>query len=665
MPFLLLVPALLLIYYYYRQTIPELSKPRKVLLFVLRAIALFILLVLIFNPILNLSRSVVNKPEVIILTDNSYSMDLPVHAESKLELMESYRSQIEELSRKSDYQSRNFYFADGIEGSRTATNLNKTLQEMARRVNLNNVKKIFLLSDGWFGDQQLDIVNRLNVPVWTIHPDYQYDEFDVGINSLFYNPTAYTEEENDIIADVFAYNYSGEAELSFYVNDRLRDKKRVNFAENNLQQITFSYTFENAGLYPLRVEIAIIEGEEENLGNNIYPGAVRVLEQRSGVYILTDTLNWEAMFLKNALNRDERKDVMVYRLHDGNVYSGRDVISFREIFPEHLQMLILINNDNLNISQSQFETLERFVGNGGGLMFIGQPLPQLEDILGVRASTIRQTFRSTIYLTPESRKYQTFAGLDPKTIPTIDYLYVEPLLQAEVLARLNNDEQSAAILFNSYKQGRVLSLTFYNLWRWQLRGEGEIYNSFVANFSAWLSNPTESSFIATTDKNSYFLGETVEIKLTAYDETLAINHTLNPKLYLYDDSGTLIEEEFLTFDSRYYTQTLEQLATGNYSFEIIDNQTGSKTEGNFIVSNIDAERRNRGFNFSLLAYLSRQTNGTILSEADLTGLSLSEAAPVVERIRFEIPLYRHWLVITLFLLAFCIELYLRKKWGLL
>jgi hypothetical protein len=30
-----------------------------------------------------------------------------------------------------------------------------------------------------------------------------------------------------------------------------------------------------------------------------------------------------------------------------------------------------------------------------------------------------------------------------------------------------------------------------------------------------------------------------------------------------------------------------------------------------------------------------------------------------------IPLYRKWYIITLFLLSFCVELYLRKRWGLL
>ncbi len=676
MLFFLLIPALLLIYYYYRQTIPEISKIRKVLLFALRTISVIILLILIFNPILNLSRTVVSKPQIIFLTDNSYSMDLPGGFSNKLEMMKDYREKLAEEFVKLDYEITDFFFADGIDGRKTSSNLTRTLQDMAKKVNLQKIDKIFLLSDGWFRDEQLDIVNRMNIPVWTIHPDYEYEEFDIGINSLFYNPTAYTEEENDIIVDVFADNYSGQAEISFHIDDRMIESQIISFEEENLQQITFTHIFDNAGLYPIRAEIKAEDEQEHNTGNNIYPGAIRVLDKRSGVYILTDVLNWEVKFLNNALRRDDRKDVEIFHnpsthqsqtLHSNGetVISGRDQVPFSDLFPDHLQLLILINNGNLRVSSTQYDTIERFVGNGGGLLFIGQPVPELENLLAVRKSSIERTFRTTLQFTPESRRYQTFSNLDSDKIPTIDHLYVEPLLEANILGRFNNDEESPAIIYNEYNQGRVLSLALFNLWRWQLRGEGEVFNEFVTNVASWLSNPTETSFIATTDKNSYFLGEPVDIRLTAYDETLAIHQGLNPKMYLYDEDDNLLSEEFLVFDSRYYNITIEHLAAGSYKYEIIDSNTGNRTDGSFIVSDIDAERRNRGYNFPLLAYLSRQSNGSVLLEEDLSTLRFDEAQSTTERIRFEIPLYRHWLIIALFLLSFCLELYLRKKWGLL
>lgn len=668
MIFLLLIPALLLVYYYYRQTVPELSKLRRVLLFSLRTIAVLILLVLIFNPILNLSRTISQKPVLLFLEDNSYSMELHAGDKTKMELLDGYRQKLEVEGKSSGYEVKRFSFADGIDGSRSSTSLTKTLQDLSGKTSLQTIDRIVLLSDGWFRDERLDIINRLNIPIWTAHPEYEHDEFDVGINSLFYNPTTYTEDENYVIADLFADNYDGEAELSFYINDELHDKKIIDFREENLQQITFSHTFDEAGLYPIRVEIKAAEDGEHNTGNNTYPGAIRVLDKRSGVYILTDVLNWDVKYLNNALRRDERKDVKVFRSSssdDQYFFSGREAISYRELYPDHLQMIIIVNYGDLRLSDDHNELLQRFVRNGGGLLHIGKPTGGLSEVLGVRESAIFRTFRSTVSLTPESRKYQTFADVDATSIPTIDYLYIEPMLHAEILAAVNNEERSPAIVYSEYSQGRVITMGFFNLWRWQLRGTGEKYNDFITNVTAWLSNPSENNFFAMSDKNSYFLGETVEIKLTAYDETLSIHQGLNPKLNLYNEEQELVLQDFMTFDNRYYELSLENLIAGNYRYEIIDDKTGNKDEGSFIVSDIDAERRNRGFNYPLLAYISRQTNGSILFEEELPDISFERVFPSIERKRFEIPLYRHWIIITLFLLSFCSELYLRKKWGLL
>jgi len=665
MLFLLIIPALLLIYYYYRTTIPEITRARKVLLFSLRTVAVIILLLLLFNPIFNYTRTVTIHPVMVLLSDNSYSMDLQAGEKTKLELMESFREILANEMKQKDYDLVLYDFADGIEGSRTRTDMTNTLQALAEKENLQNVENIVLFSDGWFNDPQLDIINRLNIPIWTVRPEYEVDEFDLGINTLFYNPTAYTEDENYIIADLYAENYEEEAELSLYINEKLIEQMTVDFSEDNIQQITFEHIFDEAGLYPIRVEIEAPGTEEFNLGNNLYPGAIRVLDKRSGVYILTDVLNWDVMFLKAALRRDDRKDVQVFRSQNNTFYSGRESFPFRDIFPDHLQMLILINQGNLSFNTEQIELLDRFIGNGGGLLFLGKPLPELSEILALKPSGIERTFRNTLYFTPESRKYQTFSDLNHNNIPALDLLYVEPLLHAEILARFNNEEQSPAIIFSEYRQGRVICFALFNLWRWQLRGEGREYNDFITNLSSWLSNPTESSFIAMTDKNSYFLGEPVNIRLTAYDETLAIHQGLNPKILLFDEEERELLEEFLVFDSRYYSLDIRQLPAGEFNYEISDDITGNRTEGSFIVSDIDAERRNRGFNFPLLSFISRQTGGNVLDEEAITEIDLERAIPATERQRLEIPLYRHWLIIALFLLAFCVELYLRKKWGLL
>lgn len=662
---ILTIPLFIIVYYYYRRTVPGLPKNRKILLLALRFIAVYILLLLLLNPVISFRRNVTVLPEIVFLTDNSYSMSLLTGEQTKEEIYSEHKAELSDIIKRENYLIKNFTFADGIDGERTSSNLSNTLQDLSERIDFGNVHKIFLLSDGWFRDDRLDIINRFNVPISTIHPEYETDEFDLGINRLIYNQTSYIDDEAVIITEVFAENYTDRGEVSLYLNDRLIDKQTVDFSSESIKQLTFNHTFTLHGLYTMKVEIKAEREGETNLGNNTYPGAIRVLDKRSGIYMLTDNLSWDSRYINRVLRSDDRMDVKLFVVRNNRLFEGRDQIEIQDVFRDHLQLLIIINNGSIRFSTGQIELIERFVGNGGGLLFIGKPEPSLEEIIAAGGSGIDRLFRTTMSFTSEANKYQTFSNVNPANIPPVDHYYVSPKLHPDILARFNNDEQSPAIIYNEYRQGRVLYMPFFNLWRWQMRTEGNQYNEFMHNMVSWLSNPAGIDFFAQTERNSYFLGESVTVTLTALDETLNVHPNLSPRLYLYDEGGELVSEEYLLFEGRNYRIGLPHLESGKYNYTIKDEVTGREAKGDFIISDIDMESRNRGYNYPLLSFISRQTGGEVHRDDDLDSYSIEPAVKRVDTVRYEIPLYRHWLIIALFLVSFCTELYLRKRWGLL
>jgi hypothetical protein len=293
------------------------------------------------------------------------------------------------------------------------------------------------------------------------------------------------------------------------------------------------------------------------------------------------------------------------------------------------------------------------------------PLPELTELTGVAPSNINKTFRNTITLTKESQQYQTLKGVNTRNIPPVDFLYANAAPYAKVLASIDNDEKSPAIVFQQLSRGKVLSFPFYNLWRWQMRSESGEYNEFIRNIVAWVSNSADKSFSVQTEKNSYFLGENITIRLTAYDEKLAINRNLSPKLSIYSDKNKTVFEDYLVFSGQDYHKQVSGLSTGNYRYTVVDGQTGGSAEGRFLVSEVGLEGRHRGYNTPLLSYISRQTGGEVIAEEKLSDYVVPKGE--VRRLikAYEIPIYRHWLTIALFLLSFTLELFLRRKWGLL
>ena len=106
------------------------------------------------------------------------------------------------------------------------------------------------------------------------------------------------------------------------------------------------------------------------------------------------------------------------------------------------------------------------------------------------------------------------------------------------------------------------------------------------------------------------------------------------------------------------------LPTG-YNYTIFSEKTGQQTSGNFLVTDDNPEARDKGFNQPLLAFISKQTNGKIISTETFPEFSFPKATSKIEELKTELPIYRKWYLIAIFLVCFCTELFLRKRWGLL
>ncbi len=76
--YLLLALALVVSYsfYVYRYTIPQVENYKKLILTSLRVLALLFLILILFEPILNLSRKLALEPNNLVFFDNSRSMKI-------------------------------------------------------------------------------------------------------------------------------------------------------------------------------------------------------------------------------------------------------------------------------------------------------------------------------------------------------------------------------------------------------------------------------------------------------------------------------------------------------------------------------------------------------------------------------------------------------------
>ncbi len=660
---LLTIISILLISLFYKKTIPIIDGWRKILLIVLRSITIIILLLLLLNPILYFFQNRTVRPSVVILNDTSESMQQFGKEKTKLDIFKGFKNEIDNILDSKDYKIVNFDFANGIDGDKSSTNLSKTFSQVFKEIDPTNIEAIILLSDGWFNDDELEIIENQNIPIYTIDPHFQSDVFDLKLTNIKHNKTAYRDDIIQIEVDINANNYYDEAKVELLSENKLIEEKEIDLTGKDFHQLTFNTSFSNTGFIPISLRITT-DSIEVNIDNNILNSAILVKRDRSKALMISDVLNWDVKFISSAVNKDLHWQSKFLLKKNGLRYAGKKTDLENEI--NGVNVLTLINNGNLNFSQDEVILIDRFVRNGGGIFFIGKPIAELNDISPASRTSIDLTFKSTFNLTKQSMQFNTFSSIeniDIKNIPPVSYYYINSKIEAKVLAKFNNDEKSSAVLFNNIGNGKILFFAFYDLWKWQLWISGDSYNNLMYNIFSWLGQTNSERFYASLDKNLFYLGEDINIDLLAFDETLSPVTEMNAEITVTNSSGDIVHQGFMLKEDNKYFIKISDLQSGKYNFILSDKTSNSETEGEFMISLNSPESRDTGINLSLLSYISNKTNGGIIAKA--TDLEIPAAEKAIIKLRSEIPIYKKWYIIAIFLLAFCTELFLRKRWGLL
>jgi len=203
--------SLLISGYYYFRTQPELSRGRRWMLFLLRSVSLFILLLLLVSPILYYIKNITQKQQVILLEDVSASMDLASLDLPKSEFLKPYGKELAAKFSAAGYELHEYEFAAGLETETSNTLLSPALTELAKMHDFSRVKGILLVSDGWLKDESLSQVRQLGCPFHVLADTLRPQRSDLAVKKTITNRQAYRNEPTIIRAEIASENYNGPA----------------------------------------------------------------------------------------------------------------------------------------------------------------------------------------------------------------------------------------------------------------------------------------------------------------------------------------------------------------------------------------------------------------------------------------------------------------------
>nr|MDK2850977.1 hypothetical protein [Candidatus Cloacimonadota bacterium] len=660
----LAVIALLISGYFYRSTRPELSGGRRRMLFALRSLSIFILLSLLISPVLHFKRRITEEPQILILRDNSLSMELMRNNQSKSELISAPLESLIHAFQNAGYTISEESFADGIRGERGNSLLVKSLQELGESADLTKLSGIVLASDGWLRDEDFGLISRLGIPIYAIADSFRYQNPDLMIRDVKTNRYAYRNENTLIQARIAAQNYRGPAKIHLWIEGTKAASRQITLEPSIEQLVDFEYRFDRTGFFNYHVELEALP-EEQRLENNQMPGAVEVLSEKELIMFFSDAPGWDNKFILDAISGNPRWDLESYLIRDGMAYQGEQ--GQRLDAQSRPAVIVIINNGNLSLNPNLSSFIKDNLQRGCGFYYQGMPLMDLAAYLPLLPSNITNSYQGFIHLQPNALDFPMLNPLaeEQSKMPPVDYFYLTPAKNAQILATIANPQGSPAIGIKSQGESRVLGLSFLNLWRWQMQSDSGGYQKMMVNILTWLSNKAIGAYSAIY-KNSYLQGEEVIIRLRAEDEIRSSDLDKNPLITIYDSEGNELRRDFMSRSGEEYVYHTNLTEVGEYHFEIQEPDQNQSSSGSFVISAMVAEERDFDFNLPLLNFIASQSNqGRIILLNQAQTFSPPPAKIVYQDQSRDFALYRRWYVIALFILSFCVELYFRRRWGLL
>lgn len=695
--------ALLLIaaysYYVYRYTIPQIDKYKKNLLTSLRVLALLILCLILFEPILNLSRKLILEPNNLIFIDNSRSIKI----DDGTERASTIKQILNDFSGSASAGNLSFYefgnsvrsisvdsldyvnFLDGATDIEEIFNYTKNSDK--------NIASVTLISDGVItsgANPYYDAVN-IGIPVFTIGIGDTTQRKDVELKKVLHNDFIYTETPTNIIATISNNRFAGETvKATFYEDNKFISQQNLVLSNAGIQNISFDYIPQNSDEKKLSVELSSLK-DEFTTANNKQVFYVNVLSNKIKVIILASTPSTDLSFIKNALTRDE--NIEVYSIVQISGDKFLDKPNYQKLDSADVLFLIGFPSD-----QTPEELLSRvfskikdsktpyFVTLSSGISL--NRLSKLGNDLPFTFSQGLVGFREVQpFILPEQSSNPILQYSD-KNPPDI-WNNLPPVLQpgsifsarieSKTLAQINVNNsivKSPLILSNNFSGKRSIAVLAKDIWKWklQLAPKGlDVFDNFIVNSLRWLRASEEQKLVKIkTSKKIFSQGERIEFFGEVLDESL--NPVSDAEIKINTTSGT-----------SKYEVNMQNVGSGLYEGSIVINEAGDfkfsaqaetngrvlgKDNGSFNIGEIDIEMINPVMNYSLLNLIANDTGGEFYSPNNymplLDKLKNLKVNSSKERIvTSEISLWSDTWMLLIAIFLFSMEWFIRKRNGML
>ena len=632
-----------------------------------------IILVLLLNPVLNISSQIQEKLNWNLYIDNSSSIKY-----HKTPSISSINSGLDELTSQlldKNIEVKKFLFdesiyntKDNVDGNGISTNFGKITNSIVESE--NDLAGAIIISDGIIteGENSISSLTKTKAPIFTLGIGENTDLVDISLYSIDV-PTVVLKGD-DVILKVTIQSFgiiNERLSISLFRNSKLLGSKPIRLlGSGSKNEVNFLFKSEEIGRHEYEVRVSSLK-DEINIQNNRQNFSLLVLKDKYKVAIITGSPNKNSRLIKKIIKNNDRIDLDHYIRIKNNNFSP-ELKSFWETPYE----LIVFDNYPIKPLSSNFVRIlgKKLLSNQSGLLLIAGPNQNNESLDGIN-SILGITLADSIE--PTNNVYWDF----------IDYINrdidLPPLTQSFYLNGTGNGVDSLAIfesgwplwLRNDNKNIRTtifstseLSLLYHFF---DKKTNNNILSTILNDEVNWLlktGGSNENYF--RLNKNYFQQGEMIYVTGNQPFKTSFYSKEMLLKVFKNDKNlfSTIID---FNIDKDRWEGKFRASNPGEYSFKVFsDNLDAPIQIGKFNVLESQIELSKVYLNQQLLSEISEKTKGKYFHWDNRREMIDSIEPKFRKSFKADvIKLSQSRLLLFIIILIFFVEWSIRRKNGLI
>ena len=658
--------AIVVLQYIYKQ---RAKSKISLLLAFFRFIGIFGILLLIINPQYSQKTYTLEKPNLVILADNSTSIS---KSGNNLKNLISEIVGNKEITDRFNVQSYRFGSSlntlDSLTFKDKNTNIFNSLTSL-KDVYAREQTVTLLLSDGnqTIGQDYSYFKSNENNPIYTVVLGDTTKYRDLSVGPILTNKYAFLNNKFPLETYV---SYQGNTPISATLTVKMNEKvvHRENFKldyESNLKTITTQINADAVGLKRIEVQVTRLE-DEKNISNNQRSTSIEVIDEKTKIGLISDILHPDLGALKKSIESNEQRDVSILKSNvSTTILEEMDLFIFYQPTAQFKSSMDYAKAKNANLFIITGMHTDYGFLNKSNLGFeIENGYPN-QEVFGLLNNAFTKYDISEFDLSD-------FPPLESDAGPIVFQKPYETLLGTQIKG-LNVEKPLLAILDDTSKKQALL--LGENIWKWRMqtfRNTGDFINfdEFTGNLIRYLTSTKNKSRLNVDYEKIYEGSTNVVLTATYFDEAFLFDPNAKLKITVTNKNTGKSQSNPMVLKNGYFEADLSNLFSGEYEFTVSVANDSKTVTGSFVISEFDMENQFVSSDNVKMKKLAINSGGQQFYESQIEAIKKEfiendNYVPTEKSSINIVPLVEFKILLALIIFAFAAEWFIRKYNGLI